>query len=60
MGAGKIGRVTAVGTIKSATRSVPVAHVMLKAKADMPEAARRLAKSDGNLRLAIGDDVLEP
>jgi hypothetical protein len=33
---------------------------MLKAKADMPEAARRLARSDGNLRLAIGDDGLEP
>jgi N-acetylmuramic acid 6-phosphate etherase len=60
MGAGKVDRVTAVEAIKSASRSVPVAHVMLKAKADMPEAARRLARSDGNLRLAIGDDGLEP
>jgi len=55
----KIDRGTAVETIKSAGRSVPVALVMLKAKVDKPEAVRRLAKSDGNVRLAIEDTVLE-
>ena len=55
----KIDRATAVETIKSAGRSVPVALVMLKAKVDKPEAVRRLAKSDGNVRLAIEDNVLE-
>jgi N-acetylmuramic acid 6-phosphate etherase len=54
-----IDRATAVETIKSAGRSVPVAMVMLKAKVDKPEAVRRLAKSDGNVRLAIEDNVLE-
>jgi N-acetylmuramic acid 6-phosphate etherase len=55
----QIDRATAVQTIKSAGRSVPVALVMLKAKVDKPEAVRRLAKSDGNVRLAIEDNVLE-
>jgi N-acetylmuramic acid 6-phosphate etherase len=55
----KIDRATAVDTIKSAGRSVPVALVMLKAKVDKPEAVRRLAKSDGNVRLAVEDNVLE-
>jgi N-acetylmuramic acid 6-phosphate etherase len=59
MGACKIDRQTAVNTIKSAGRSVPVALVMLKARVDKPEAVRRLAKSDGNVRLAIEDNVLE-
>jgi len=59
MRACKIDRETAVHTIKSAGRSVPVALVMLKAKVDKPEAVRRLAKSDGNVRLAIEDNVLE-
>lgn len=54
-----IDRATAVETIKSAGRSVPVALVMLKARVDKPEAVRRLAKSDGNVRLAIEDNVLE-
>jgi N-acetylmuramic acid 6-phosphate etherase len=54
-----IDRATAVDTIKCAGRSVPVALVMLKAKVDKPEAVRRLAKSDGNVRLAIEDNVLE-
>lgn len=54
-----IDRSLAVETIKSAGRSVPVALVMLKAKVDKPEAVRRLAKSDGNVRLAIEDNVLE-
>jgi N-acetylmuramic acid 6-phosphate etherase len=49
----------AVETIKSAGRSVPVALVMLKAGVDKPEAVRRLAQSDGNVRLAIEDNVLE-
>src|SRR5438105_6082031 len=39
----KIDRATAVETIKSAGRSVPVALVMLKARVDKPEAVRRLA-----------------
>jgi N-acetylmuramic acid 6-phosphate etherase len=59
MSACKIEREAAVQTIKSAGRSVPVALVMLKAKVDKPEAVRRLAKSDGNVRLAIEDNVLE-
>lgn len=59
MNACNIDRDTAVHTIKSAGRSVPVALVMLKAKVDKPEAVRRLAKSDGNVRLAIEDNVLE-
>jgi N-acetylmuramic acid 6-phosphate etherase len=59
MSACKIDRETAVQTIKSAGRSVPVALVMLKARVDKPEAVRRLAKSDGNVRLAIEDNVLE-
>src|ERR1700728_2351706 len=59
MSACKIDRETAVDTIKSAGRSVPVALVMLRAKVDKPEAVRRLAKSDGNVRLAIEDTVLE-
>jgi N-acetylmuramic acid 6-phosphate etherase len=58
MGACKIDRATAVQAIKSAGRSIPVALVMLKAKVDKPEAVRRLAKSDGNVRLAIEDNVL--
>src|SRR5215472_3377391 len=59
MKACSIDRHTAVETIKSAGRSVPVALVMLKAKVDKPEAVRRLAKSDGNVRLAIEDNALE-
>jgi N-acetylmuramic acid 6-phosphate etherase len=59
MSACKIDRATAVETIKCAGRSVPVALVMLKAKVDKPEAVRRLAKSDGNVRLAIEDTVQE-
>ena len=59
MSACNIDRATAVETIKSAGRSVPVAMVMFKAKVDKPEAVRRLAKSDGNVRLAIEDNVLE-
>ncbi len=54
-----IDRETAVQTIKSAGKSVPIALVMLKAGVDKPEAVRRLAKSDGNVRLAIEDTVLE-
>ncbi len=59
MAACNIDRATAVETIKSAGRSVPVALVMLKAQVDKPEAVRRLAKSDGNVRLAIEDNILE-
>jgi N-acetylmuramic acid 6-phosphate etherase len=55
----RIDRETAVQTIKSAGRSVPVALVMLKANVDKPEAVRRLAKSDGNVRLAIEDNAQE-
>jgi N-acetylmuramic acid 6-phosphate etherase len=59
MSACNINRALAVETIKSAGRSVPVALVMLKARVDKPEAVRRLAKSDGNVRLAIDDNVME-
>jgi len=59
MSACNIDRSIAVDTIKSAGRSVPVALVMLKARVDKPEAVRRLAKSDGNVRLAIEDNSLE-
>ncbi len=59
MSACSIDRATAVETIKCAGRSVPVALVMLKAKVDKPEAVRRLAKSDGNVRLAIEDNVMD-
>lgn len=59
MRACNIDRAIAVETIKSAGRSVPVALVMLKAKVDKPEAVRRLAKSDGNVRLAIEDTAPE-
>jgi len=59
MNACNIDRGTAVETIKSAGRSVPVALVMLKARVDKPEAVRRLAKSDGNVRLAIEDNVMD-
>ena len=59
MRACNIDRDLAVETIKSAGRSVPVALVMLKAAVDKPEAVRRLARSDGNVRLAIEDTTLE-
>ena len=59
MRACKVDREAAVRAIKSAGRSVPVALVMLKAAVDKPEAVRRLAKSDGNVRLAIEDTTLE-
>ena len=59
MNACSISHATAVETIKSAGRSVPVALVMLKAHVDKQEAVRRLAQSDGNVRLAIEDNVME-
>lgn len=59
MKACNIERPVAVETIKSAGRSVPVALVMLRARVDKPEAVRRLAKSDGNVRLAIEDNALD-
>jgi N-acetylmuramic acid 6-phosphate etherase len=52
-------RDTAIRTIKSAGKSIPIAVVMLKANVDKMEAVRRLAKSDGNVRLAIDDSRLE-
>jgi N-acetylmuramic acid 6-phosphate etherase len=54
-----ITREKAVDVIKSAGRSVPVALVMLKAGVDNPEAVRRLARSDGNVRLAIEDTTMD-
>ena len=54
-----ITREQAVDVIKSAGRSVPVALVMLKAGVDNPEAVRRLARSDGNVRLAIEDTTMD-
>src|SRR5580698_7314376 len=55
----EIDRDTAIRTIKSAGKSIPIAVVMLKANVDKMEAVRRLAKSDGNVRLAIDDSRLE-
>ncbi len=54
-----IDRDTAIRTIKSAGKSIPIAVVMLKASVDKMEAVRRLGKSDGNVRLAIDDSRLE-
>ena len=54
-----IDRDTAIRTIKSAGKSIPIAVVMLKATVDKMEAVRRLQKSDGNVRLAIEDSRLE-
>jgi N-acetylmuramic acid 6-phosphate etherase len=54
-----IDRDTAIRTIKSAGKSIPIAVVMLKANVDKMEAVRRLSKSDGNVRLAIDDSRLE-
>jgi len=59
MKACNIDRTTAVDTIKSAGRSVPVPWSCSRPKSDKPEAVRRLAKSDGNVRLAIEDNVLD-
>ena len=55
----EIDRDTAIRTIKSAGKSIPIAVVMLKAGVDKMEAVRRLAKSDGNVRRAIEDARLE-
>ena len=54
-----IDRDSAIRTIKSAGKSIPIAVVMLKANVDKMEAVRRLAQSDGNVRLAIDDSRLE-
>ncbi len=54
-----IDRETAIRTIKSAGKSIPIAVVMLKANVDKMEAVRRLQQSDGNVRLAIEDSRLE-
>ena len=54
-----VNRERAVDVIKSAGRSVPVALVMLKAGVDKPEAVRRLAKAEGNVRRAIEDTVMD-
>jgi N-acetylmuramic acid 6-phosphate etherase len=54
-----IDRDSAIRTIKSAGKSIPIAVVMLKAKVDKMEAVRRLAQSGGNVRLAIDDSRLE-
>lgn len=54
-----VDRETAIRTIKSAGKSIPLAAVMLKAGVDKMEAVRRLQKSDGNVRLAIEDSRLE-
>jgi len=54
-----VDRETAIRTIKSAGKSIPLAAVMLKAGVDKMEAVRRLEKADGNVRLAIEDSRLE-
>jgi N-acetylmuramic acid 6-phosphate etherase len=38
---------------------VPTSTVIPHAKVEKPEAVRRLAKFDGNVRLAIEDNVVE-
>ena len=48
-----IDRETAIRTIKSAGKSIPIAVVMPKANVDKREAVRRLPKSDANVRLAL-------
>jgi N-acetylmuramic acid 6-phosphate etherase len=58
MRACNVSRDQAVEVIKSAGRSVPVALVMLKANVDKPEAVRRLARAEGNVRRAIEDSVM--
>lgn len=59
MRACEVSRDKAVDVIRSAGRSVPVALVMLKAGVDKPEAVRRLARSQGNVRRAIEDSVMD-
>jgi N-acetylmuramic acid 6-phosphate etherase len=54
-----VSREKAVDVIKSAGRSVPVALVMLKAGVDKPEAVRRLARAEGNVRRAIEDSTMD-
>jgi N-acetylmuramic acid 6-phosphate etherase len=54
-----VDRATAIHTIKSAGKSIPISVVMLKAGVDKPEAVRRLANASGNVRLAIEDTRLE-
>ncbi|WP_419806951.1 N-acetylmuramic acid 6-phosphate etherase [Terriglobus sp.] len=54
-----VDRETAIRTIKSSGKSIPLAAVMLKANVDKMEALRRLQKADGNVRLAIEDSRLE-
>ncbi len=54
-----IDRETAIRTIKSAGKSIPIAVVMLKANVDKIEAVRRLQNSEGNVRRAIEDSRLE-
>ena len=55
----KVDRETAIRTIKSAGKSIPISVVMLKANVDKMEAVRRLQKSDGNVRRAIENSPLE-
>lgn len=59
MRACNVDREEAVRVIKSAGRSVPIALVMLKAGVDKPEAVRRLAQADGNVRRAVEDTTME-
>ncbi|SDF25223.1 N-acetylmuramic acid 6-phosphate etherase [Terriglobus roseus] len=54
-----VDRETAIRTIKSAGKSIPIAVVMLKASVDKMEAVRRLQKSDGNVRRAIENAPLD-
>ncbi|WP_047486966.1 N-acetylmuramic acid 6-phosphate etherase [Terriglobus sp. TAA 43] len=54
-----VDRETAIRTIKSAGKSIPIAVVMLKANVDKMEAVRRLQKSDGNVRRAIENAPLD-
>src|ERR1035437_2334055 len=53
MKACNIDRETAIRTIKSAGKSIPIAGVIPKADVDKMERVPRLPNSDGNVRLAI-------
>ncbi len=54
-----VDRNTAVRAIRAAGKSMPLALVMLKAGVDKPEAMRRLQRSNGNVRRAVEDAVMD-
>ena len=54
-----VDRNAAVRAIRAAGKSMPLALVMLKAGVDKPEAMRRLQRSNGNVRRAVEDAVMD-